>query len=149
MKTALAELPCACATVRRAARVVTLLYDDEMRGRLEASQFALMSVLEKNQGGSQAAIGRALGLDKTTLSRNLKLLKRNGWIENAPGRNQRERGFVLTSSGKKILKSAQPHWSRAQARLRAAMTEQQWNAMWQAFRDVTDVVHQLRTRRSA
>ena len=47
---------------------------------IEGTQFALLSVLGSEGPCNQAAIGARFALDKTTLSRNVKLLKERGWI---------------------------------------------------------------------
>lgn len=128
----LPDLDCACASVRRAARLVTQLYGREM-GKVEPSQFMLLSVLKHRAGCGQAPLGRALGFDKTTLSRNLSLMRRNGWIELAKSDDKRERGYRLTSSGEEVLATAKPGWKRAQEKLRAAMTSAEWETMWKVF----------------
>src|SRR5580704_11887816 len=87
----LPDIHCACAGIRRAARLVTQLYSHEMGWNAEPAQFSLLSALERHPGARQAPLGRALGLDKTTLSRNLKLMQRNGWVEAVPGKDRRER----------------------------------------------------------
>ena len=140
------DIACACATVRRAARVVTQLYGEELHtSGLEATQFSLLSVLNSQSACSQAALGRVLALDKTTLSRNLRLLNRKGWIEPAPAPNPRARGFRLTPAGRELVTAAQPAWKRAQERLRSAMTAREWDAMWKAFRVVTKAAHNAQT----
>src|SRR5215469_9326929 len=70
---------CACATLRRAARLVTQLYDEELRLHLPASQFALLSAIKSRPECTQSMLARMLAFGKTTLSRNLALLRRNGW----------------------------------------------------------------------
>jgi DNA-binding MarR family transcriptional regulator len=137
----LPDIECACASVRRAARLVTQLYDEEFRGHLEASQFALLSALEHQSDCNQSMLAKALGMDKTTLSRNLRLLAKKGWIERQTATDQRERGFRLTTAGRGLIKTARPAWRRAQARLRSAMTAEQWDQMRQAFRDLTSAAH--------
>jgi len=103
----LVDLPCACATVRRAARAVTQLYDGHLRAtEIEGTQFTLLSVLSSLGPCNQAAIGERFALDKTTLSRNLKLLKNKGWIEAAETVDGRERRYVLTAAGGKRLAAA-------------------------------------------
>jgi DNA-binding MarR family transcriptional regulator len=145
----LPELGCVCATVRRTARLVTQVYDAELRGLVDAPQFALLSALDRKPGCPQAALGRILGLDKTTLSRNLRILERNGWIEPAPAGDLRERGFVLSADGKRLLTAARPRWTRAQERLRSAMTPQQWDALWGAFRAVTEAARTVQHEKGA
>ncbi len=142
---ALVDLPCACATVRRAARAVTQLYDGHLRSsEIEGTQFALLSVLSSQGPCSQAAIVERFALDKTTLSRNLKLLKNKGWIETAEAEDRRERRYLLTAAGERRLGAARPAWRRAQEHLRASMTGKEWDAMWTAFRALTAAAHTAR-----
>jgi DNA-binding MarR family transcriptional regulator len=134
---------CAYATLRRAARLVTQLYDQELRLHLPASQFALLSAIKSRPGCNQSMLARMLAFDKTTLSRNLGLMRRNGWIELATADGQRE--YVrLTKHGAKLLAVARPGWRRAQNRLRSTMSDAQWKAMWRVIRDVTNCAYQAR-----
>jgi DNA-binding MarR family transcriptional regulator len=142
MNKTLPDIECACATVRRAARLLTQLYDEEFRGHLEASQFTLLTALEGQPGCNQSLLAKALGMDKTTLSRNLSLLARKGWIERQMATDQRERGFRLTPAGRRLLKTARPAWRRAQVRLRSTMTGEQWDQMQQVLRNLTNATHQ-------
>ena len=134
-------LPCACAAARQAARVLTQFYDNRMRSSgLEAPQFTLMMTLEKAGPCSQVELGRLFALDKTTVSRNLRLLERNGWIEAVAASDKRLRRFTLTGAGRKRLEAAKPKWKKVQDQLRRSMTVEQWEAMFQTFRKITQVV---------
>jgi DNA-binding MarR family transcriptional regulator len=135
---ALMELACACASARQAARAITQLYDRWLDGTgLEAAQFALLMAVNGHGDASQAAIGRRYGLDKTTISRNLKWLERRGLIVVTSADDGRERRFVLTAEGRKRLAGARPRWKKAQDHLRSGMTNQQWDTMFDAFRAVS------------
>jgi DNA-binding MarR family transcriptional regulator len=133
-----ADIPCACATVRRAARAVTQLYDSWLRSAgIEGPQFALLSMLERLDGCTQSAMGQRFDLDKTTLSRNLKLLKRNGWIAIAAGEDARERRVILTPEGRRRLAAAKPAWKKAQEQLRGSMSRGEWNRVGQLLNALT------------
>lgn len=138
----LPDLGCACANLRRAARLVTALYSKEMGSTTEPAQYALLSALERKPGLSQTQLGRALGLDKTTLSRNFKVLQKNGWIELAPSQDKRERGVRLTSAGADVLAAARPGWERAQTKLREALPPGQWENLFTVLAAVTAVADQ-------
>jgi len=140
------EFVCACAAVRHAARLITQLYEDELRDHLAVPQFGLLSVIEQRPGCNQATLARTLDFDKTTLSRNLKLMKRKGWIGHAVSNDQRERGYHLTAAGQKLLRAARPGWKRAQARLRSAMSREQWETMWGTFGTMTKAAHDARKK---
>ena len=132
---ALAEIACACATARQVARLLTQLYDGWLAETgLEAPQFALLMTLDAHGAVSQAALGRRYALDKTTMSRNLKLFERKGWITASGADDKRERRFAITPAGHARLAAARPEWKKAQEHLRAGMTAKQWHAMFEAFR---------------
>ncbi len=140
----LPELECACASIRRAARLVTQLYSDEMGKILEPPQFALLSALHAHPGIVQSALGRALGFDKTTLSRNLSLMKKKRWIEAVGSGDHRERGYRLTTEGASLVAAAKPNWKRAQERLRAALAPGEWEQMLAGFNRIANAVAKAR-----
>lgn len=77
-------LPCACANLRRAARAVTQLYDQELRGSgLKSTQFTPLEALAEIPGTTQGGLGDLLALDSTTLTRTLRPLIRRGWVRGA------------------------------------------------------------------
>src|SRR5256886_11391506 len=120
-------LACACASLRRTARVVTQLYETELQGTgLRATQFTLLQALEQLGAASQRALGRLLALDATTLSRTLPPLERAGWIRAAAGRDRREVRWSLTPAGLRRLAGAPPPWERAQERLRPGLSAKRW-----------------------
>ena len=140
-----AEFVCACATSRHVARTLTQLYDRFLRGTgVEAPQFALLMALDRRGESTQIAIGRRYALDKTTVSRNLKLLEANGWIESRPGTDRRERLFTLTKAGRKRLAIARPEWQKAQEQLRGAMTRDEWQTMFAVFQRLTQAADTAR-----
>lgn len=141
---ALTDLHCACATARQVARVLTQLYDGRLRETgVEAPQFALMMTLETQGPCSQVDLGRRYALDKTTVSRNLKLLERKGWISSSVASDRRKRQFTLTTAGRKRLAIAKPHWRKAQHQLRSGMAVEQWDAMFRVFRTVVQAAQTL------
>ena len=131
-------LPCACATIRRASRAVTQLYDQWLRAHgIEGPQFALLAMLEGLGETNQTTMGQRFDLDKTTLSRNLKLLKQRGWIETVPGEDGRERRVRLTTTGRRQIAAARPTWKKAQAQMRAALSEHDWDTTLRVLNAIT------------
>jgi len=128
----LPRLACACASLRRTARVVTQLYDTELQGTgLRVTQFTLLQALEQMGAGSQGALGRLLALDATTLSRTLPPLERAGWIHAVRGKDRREVRWSLTPAGRRRLASALPAWERAQERLRTRLPARHWKMLFE------------------
>src|SRR5262245_15995088 len=108
---------CACASLRRAARALTQEYDAAVRsGRLRATQLTLMAAVVSADGRAMTAVGRALGMDRTTLTRNLHPLERAGLVRVAASADDARRKVLrLTPKGTRLLAAAVPRWARVQA----------------------------------
>ena len=131
-------LPCACASLRRAARAVTQLYEQEMRSAgLSATQFTLLQVLGHTGEITQGRLGESLSIDSTTLTRTLATLRREKWIAIRSGMDRRERLISLTASGHGKLKISLPQWERAQERLRRILGEHRWGELGELLMRVT------------
>lgn len=123
-------LPCACASLRRAARAVTQLYDDALRDKdLRATQFTLLQVLGRRGEMTQGELGEILALDSTTLTRTLDPLSRLGLLRAKKGEDRRERIWSITPAGKRRLTSLTPAWEAVQARLRAQLGDVPWDRL--------------------
>ena len=114
-----ASLGCACANLRRAARVITQLYDDALRDAgLRSTQFTLLQVLSLKGELTQGQMGELLAIDSTTLTRTLGGLKARGWIRSRPGDDRRERHWSLAPAGRRKVMQARPAWQAVQDRVR-------------------------------
>ena len=124
------SLPCACANLRRAARIVTQRYDQYLQpAGIKTTQFTLLQALTRAGNISQGNLGHLLGLDSTTLTRTLGLLRRKGWIQTKPGEDRREVRLTLTAEGKRKYLSAVPYWRSAQTQLQKVLGEAGWKQM--------------------
>jgi len=127
---ALFDLPCACQNLRRVTRVVTRIYDQELRkAGLEITQFSLLTALAATGEANQKRLSAGFAMDSTTLTRTLKLLRNQGWLRVRPGKDRRERLFSLTRAGMRKLAAAQPYWERAERRLRQGLGHAGWKSM--------------------
>jgi len=123
-------LPCGCASLRRASRAVTQLYDAELRETgLNTPQFTLLQVLDRVGSVGQGRLGQMLVLDSTTLSRTLRPLERHRWILVRRGADRRERQIELTAAGRSRLERATRAWARGQRQLIARFGQRRWSAL--------------------
>jgi DNA-binding MarR family transcriptional regulator len=114
--TDLEEIGKACFALhaRMTARLLSRAYEAALRpSGLKIPQFGILGSIENGTDLSETALAEKLGLERTTLVRNLKTLADKGWIEPAPGdgRGHRHR---LTPSGRTVLEAAIPLWEKAQ-----------------------------------
>ncbi|MCB9895183.1 MAG: winged helix-turn-helix transcriptional regulator [Planctomycetes bacterium] len=108
-------LACLASRTRLLSRVVTGIYDDALRNvGLTSAQMTILVALEHTGGVQPAALCEALKLDKSTLSRNVDRMERNGWIEKSPGADARSHSLTLTDAGRDKLGEAIPYWRTAQ-----------------------------------
>ena len=141
-------LPCACASIRRASRAVTQFYDAMLREHgIEAPQFALLMFIDRRGESNQATIGRALGIDKSTLTRNVQRLDEAGWVRVADAGGS-ERQLTLTASGRRRLAAARRGWNAAQARLRGILGARDWDALFVAADAVTAAAQRARAEQA-
>src|SRR5438477_5980838 len=124
---ALFVLPCACQNLRRLSRVVTRIYDQELRrAGLEITQCGLLKALAATGEANQKRLSAGFAMDSTTLTRTLGLLRKQGWVQVKRGKDRRERLFSLTRAGKRQMVKAQPYWELAEQKLRRELGDARW-----------------------
>jgi DNA-binding MarR family transcriptional regulator len=140
-KSLLPTLPCFCASLRRASRALTQLYDHALRPLgLRATQFTVLQALSLAGEVPQGELGRILAMDSTTLTRTLEIMRRNSWVAVRHGKDKRERWLRLAKAGEAQLKGALPYWERVQAQLRRRFGKNGWNHFMNFANQVTNEV---------
>jgi len=111
----LQSLPCYCATLRQAARAITVLYAEVLGDSgLHATQYTVLQVLERAPGLATTEIAGAIGIDQTTATRTLALIKKGGLATDSVGKDRRERRWTLSPKGQAQLRRLKPRWEAAQ-----------------------------------
>ena len=111
-----------------AARAVTRLYDEELReSGLRASQFSVLVAIAVDEVMSIAALAKFMGMDRSTLTRNLRPLERDGLVKLGIEGWRRSRTVEITKKGRSRLKDALPLWEKAQAALRRKLGDKRWD----------------------
>lgn len=106
---------CACFNVRKAARAITRFYDSVVEpSGLQGTQFSLLAVAQRVGKLPITGMADQLGLERTTLTRNLKVLEVRGLIAVGPGKDGRTKSVSITAAGRDALMKALPYWKKAQ-----------------------------------
>jgi len=125
---------CVCHKVRMAARAVTRAYDAALRPvGLRATQFAVLVAVATEGALSITALAQALGMDRSTLTRNLRPLAKDGLLAVGHEGWHRSRTVAITERGHARVREALPLWARAQARLQRQLGEPQWTSVHQSL----------------
>ncbi len=107
---------CIAVRVRLINRVISALYDEALRPfGLRISQANILAAVAYMGEARPAEISRILRIEKSTLSRDVELMKQNGWIESDPPAGGRNQTVRLTRHGKNLVSKIQPSWEKAQA----------------------------------
>jgi DNA-binding MarR family transcriptional regulator len=125
-------LPCFCANIRRASRVITQIYDEAMRPLgLRMTQFSILQALSLTGPKLQGDLAEFLALDSTAFTRAAQLLRKRGWLKTVKGKDGRERWVSLSKSGEAELARIRPAWEAVQKEVRSMLGEERWSSLIQ------------------
>lgn len=134
---------CTCANLRRATRVVTQAYDAALRPvGLRATQFTMLSVLVKQGQMRQSDFAEILGMDGTTLTRNLQPLLKSEWVQIDREDDQRVRLISITKQGLDIVELASPLWRGIQTHFVEGLGNAHWSEFLSALSQTADMAKQ-------
>ena len=113
---------CLCLASRKAARAITAAYDRRLRPYgVRTTQFTILTMLMLRGESSIGELANILGMDRTTLTRNVALLESNGWAESRPdAADSRAHIISVTGKGRALVRAALPDWRKAQESTSAA-----------------------------
>lgn len=113
---------CIALRARRLSRLVTKLFEDALRVHgITVAQFTLLGATIIEGPLQPARLARMLDLEKSTLSRNLRLLESAGLVRIGNAEEGGGQRVTITERGQRALVDASPAWREAQARAVAAL----------------------------
>ena len=120
---------CVSFNLRKASQTVSRIYSREMRDSpLSGPLFGLMMIIYKRGSGTITALADDMGLDRTTLTRNLKPLERKGLIQiERVTANCKE--ITLLPEGEAAVHEALKCWRKAQSKVIDQLGEERWDRM--------------------
>lgn len=108
-------LACSCFAARRTARAITQHYERHLKPTgLTVTQFTMLALLSVIGPQAQTRFADQLGLDRTTLTRNLRPLRARGFVKESATGDRRVRLLAITKQGTAAARAALPHWRKAQ-----------------------------------
>jgi DNA-binding MarR family transcriptional regulator len=121
---------CASLNFRRTARAVTRMYDSAMQASgVRSTQFAILVGIAKTQPVSMGKLADVLGLDRTTLTRSLRLLQKEKMITISRRAAMRQRFLELTPEGKKALARSLPLWRKVHEQFVSTVGAEYWTKL--------------------
>jgi DNA-binding MarR family transcriptional regulator len=116
---------CLCLASRQAARAITSAYDRRLRPHgIRITQFTILAMLMLRGRTALGELAKGLGLERTTLTRNLSLLDAKGWVAIRLGdTDSRARIITVTETGRSLVHKAYPDWRKVQEQVSGALGE--------------------------
>ncbi len=113
---------CLADKFRLLSRIITKLYDEALRPTgLTTNQMNILMVVTKYGEASPHQVGDWLHMEKSTLSRNVRRLRQNGWMTLQPAETGRNHTLKLTPKGTRVLQKGLPLWESAQREAQAIL----------------------------
>ena len=135
---------CTCGELRKAARAITLLYDNAFKSSgLLSTQFNVLQAIYNIDSIRISDLANNLVMDRTTLTRNLSVLERQGFIEISQGKDHRTRIVTATQKGRNAVAKTIFLWNEVQHKVKQEMGENLWRELMQNLGQLLKVTEQL------
>jgi DNA-binding MarR family transcriptional regulator len=141
-----AEAPrtCACASVRKTARVLARTFDMALaESGLNITQLAVMRAVLRHPRQPLTRVAEDLAMDRTSLYRALTALEKQRWVSLQDGADGRTRAASITAAGEGALRRAAPGWARTQHALIERFGAPQWQSLLAELRRLADCAQAL------
>jgi DNA-binding MarR family transcriptional regulator len=124
---------CLGVRMRTLNRAVTALYDEALRPHgLRVGQLTLLVAVARMETARPGDLCRFLRMDKSTLSRDVEVMRRNGWLKVDGSGDKRARPLRISTQGRALLERIVPAWRQAQQKARAMLGGEATAALGQA-----------------
>ena len=121
------------------ARAITRHYDHALRSTgITITQFTLIVTIARMAPESISQIAELLYMERTSVSRNLKLLEKQELIRRGDVKEARKRPVALTTKGQKILREAYVCWNEAQSAIEDHLAPEDLGTMSQMLRNLRE-----------
>jgi DNA-binding MarR family transcriptional regulator len=135
---------CTCFNVRRISRVITQFFDAEVRRHgIRPTQTPILGALQAKSGWGMAELSEWLGMERTTLLRNLRPLQRDGLVRARRAGPGGRVELEITAKGRTALAKTLPAWRSAQDKVVATLGEARWSTI---ISDLEAVATKLKER---
>jgi DNA-binding MarR family transcriptional regulator len=133
---------CTCFNVRRISRAITQFFDAEVRRHgIRPTQTPILGALQAKDGWGMAELSAWLGMERTTLLRNLRPLQRDGLVRAKGGGRGGHVEVEMTKKGRTALAKMLPAWRSAQDKVVAILGKERWSSI---IRDLEEVATKLK-----
>jgi MarR family transcriptional regulator, organic hydroperoxide resistance regulator len=133
---------CACGNLRRTTRTITQFYDQFLqKSGLRSPQFSLLLNISLNENASVGELGAILLMDQTTVTRNIEMLRKSGYVMiTKDAADSRRKIISITESGANKLSEAMPLWEQAQSQIEKGLGAEGYRDFLKTLKNITQLV---------
>jgi DNA-binding MarR family transcriptional regulator len=137
-------LDCVCYEIRKTARFVINYYDAALRDAdLKSNQFLILVAVAYLKSPNFTKLADFVGIDQSTLARNLVTVKKQKLVSVKPGKNRREKLISLTKKGEQKIEKSFPLWKKAHGRLVGGIGAARWSEIQNELHGVVGLTKSL------
>lgn len=137
---------CLMFNFREVCRTITQIYDEQLMAiGLHGTQYTLLVSLKFQEPQKLSSLAKSIGLDRTTLTRNLSFLENKGWIKYEKNADSRVKIVTLTKEGEKILELAFPIWENVQNMFLEKLGNENFNGILHNLKHMQQLTNTLST----
>mgnify|MGYP006104705275 CR=1 FL=1 len=117
---------CLCTSIRKSARNISQKYNEHLKQSgedINANQVSILVTLSQIENKTISELSNQLRMERTTLTRNLRVLDKSGWIKTDYGSDGRMKYTKLSKKGRQVLNKILPHWKKAQIQTKKLLGE--------------------------
>jgi DNA-binding MarR family transcriptional regulator len=109
---------------------------------IRVTQYSLLVAVKLSGPVLMSKLAEYAVMDRTTLTRNLEILEKQGFVNISSGDDRRTRMVTITKEGLTMLVKAYPLWEQAQARIRESMSPERMNALMESLSTLVTATQQ-------
>lgn len=130
--------PCMCAVIRKTGRLLTKRYDYYLKpSGLKITQFSMLANIERNAGITVSKLAELLVMDQTTVTRNLRVLEKAGYIQiETDPVDHRIKRTQITDFGMSRMDEARPFWEKAQLEIEGIIGGEHIKDLLSIFKEI-------------
>jgi DNA-binding MarR family transcriptional regulator len=128
---------CACFNLRRASRLITRRFDEAFRDfGLKATQLSVLMAIYYAPCQPLSKLAPILGMDRTSLTRNLSILHDKGLVLEEGSDDKRERRIGISPEGERLLEDVFPVWRKVQGEVEETLGGEHWGNILSGLHEV-------------
>lgn len=133
---------CAVGNIRKATRIITLFYDKILQPiGLRSTQCLLLMDIYSNEDICVSNLGKILLMDQSTVTRNIQLLRKNGYIDiKKEEQDSRKKCISITDKGLTKIEEATPILNKAQSKIENGIGKRRIEELLKTLKDIEKLV---------